>query len=275
MTTHASPVPAVISAIDTSVRDNHLFTFTSSQALCVAPGQFVEITVPGVGGFPVSASALCGERTLESCIRRAGRVTSALYTLAEGDSVGIRGPFGNGFPLAAFEGRDALLIAGGLGMAPLRGLLQALLSLEERVGQITLLYGSRDPDSILFRSELEALACSGRARVQFTVDFYTELPWTSGDVLCRVGLVNTLLDGLSFSPESTTAAVCGPPALYGCVLEELAALGVNPDCIYATLERRMRCGIGQCCHCATGGIFICQEGPVFNLSRLRKLPGAI
>ncbi len=275
MATHSLPMPARIASIDAAVRDNHVFTFALSDDLRVAPGQFVEVTVPGVGGFPVSVCALSPERVLEACIRRVGRVTSALYTLPVDACVGIRGPFGNGFPLQAFEGRDALLIAGGLGMAPIRALLHALMNRGDGVGQITLLYGSRDPDSLLFRTELETLARQHRARVQFSIDFYTELPWTSGDVVCRVGLVNSLLDGLSFHPERTTAAICGPPALYGCVLEELVALGMDPDFIYATLERRMRCGIGQCCHCVTGGTFVCQEGPVFNLSRLRQLPGVI
>jgi sulfhydrogenase subunit gamma (sulfur reductase) len=269
------PVPAVIESIDRSVRDNHLFTFRLASGAVAAPGQFMELSIPGVGAFPASTAAYGVKETFQSCIRRAGRVTAALYGLEEGAAIGLRGPFGNGFPLEAFTGRDALLVAGGLGMAPLRALLQALLQSRERVGAITLLYGSREPELLLFRRELEELAEAGLIRLRFSVDFTTELPWPGGGFLCKVGLVTELLDDLQFSPSRTTAAVCGPPALYTCVPEELASLGISPAQIFVSLERRMKCGVGQCCHCVTGGTFICRDGPVFSLDRVRKMEGAI
>jgi sulfhydrogenase subunit gamma (sulfur reductase) len=275
MTVDFQPVPAVIEAIDAAVADNHLFTFRLAEPMSVAPGQFVELYIPGVGGFPVSGAAFNSGGTFQACIRRAGRVTSALYRLAEGAALGVRGPFGRGFPLADFDGRDALLVAGGLGMAPLRALLQALLAKRERVGEITLLYGSREPDAILFRVELEDLAAAGKIQLRFSVDFATELPWSKDAYVCRVGLVTELLRDLTFAPAQTVAAVCGPPALYGCVLEDLARLGINPERIFATLERRMQCGVGQCCHCVTAGVFVCSQGPVFSLAELRTMPGAI
>lgn len=271
-----TPVPAVIEHIDRSVPDNHLFIFHLASPLDVRPGQFVELSVPGVGAFPVSsaASELEGDR-FQACIRRAGRVTSALYRLAEGAEVGLRGPFGNGFPLEEFSGRDVLLVAGGLGMAPLRGLLQALLATRERVGEIILLYGSREPETILFREELESLAESGQIGLRFSVDFATELPWAAAAFVCKVGLVTALLEDLRFSAGNTVAAVCGPPSLYSCVPEELAALGIKPERIFLTLERRMKCGVGQCCHCVTAGVYVCRQGPVFSLAELRRMPGAL
>lgn len=275
MTVDFKPVAAVIESIETAVADNHLFTFRLSEPMSVAPGQFVELSIPGVGGFPVSSAALNSGVTFQACVRRAGRATSALYRLAEGAALGVRGPFGRGFPLADFAGRDALLVAGGLGMAPLRALLQALLAERERVGEVLLLYGSREPDAILFRAELEDLAAAGKIHLRFSVDFATELPWSKDAYVCRVGLVTELLRDLTFAPAQTTAAVCGPPALYGCVLEDLARLGIDPERIFATLERRMQCGVGQCCHCVTAGVFVCSQGPVFNLAELRKMPGAI
>lgn len=269
------PRTARLETVDDRIRDNHLFTFRVDKELGVAPGQFVELSLPGIGAFPVSSCAYLTGTALICCIRRAGRATDALYRLAPGARIGVRGPFGAGFPLDAFYGRDALLVAGGLGMAPLRALLQALLSQRERFGEIILLYGSRDPESLLFRDELETLGRSGAVQVRFSVDFATELPWASKSAFCRVGLVTSLLDKLALTPGRTTAAVCGPPSLYGCVLEELARLGIPAEAIFATLERRMRCGVGECCHCVTSGVFVCCEGPVFSLARLRQLPDAI
>lgn len=269
------PVPAVIERIDRRVADNHVFCFRPQRPIAVAPGQFVEVSVPGAGAFPVSSSAGNSPAVFHACIRRAGRVTDTLYRLREGDGVGLRGPFGNGFPLQAFTGGDVLLVAGGLGMAPMMALVEGLLQERHRVGEIILLYGSREPTTILFRDKLEALARAKRIRVRFSVDFAIELPWSEEGFVCKVGLVSELLDDLDFAAAQTTAAVCGPPSLYGCVLEELAALGIAPARIYATLERRMQCGIGQCCHCVTSGIFVCRQGPVFSLEELRTMPGAI
>ncbi|BCR04153.1 oxidoreductase [Desulfuromonas versatilis] len=275
MTLDFMPWEASLEAVDRSVPDNHLFTFRLAAPLSFTPGQFAEISVPGIGAFAVSPAFCRDTEVLIACIRRAGRVTSALYTQDIGARLGIRGPFGDGFPLDAFEGHDALLVAGGLGMAPLMSLLDALLRRRDRVGQVTLLYGSRDPSGILFRRELGEIAASGEARVLFTVDFAAELPWEEGAFVCRVGLVNELFSEVSLVAENTTAAVCGPPAMYGCVLEQLAGMGIPAQRIFATLERRMKCGIGQCCHCVTAGTFICREGPVFSLARLRAMPGAI
>lgn len=275
MTDDLLPIPATLVAIQPMVRDNHLFTFRPVRPMAVAPGQFLEISLPGIGAFPVSVCDLPQGGDLYACIRRVGRVTSALYQLASGARLGLRGPFGNGFPLPSFRGRDALLIAGGLGMAPLRALLKALLAEAGRPERIILLYGSREPDALLFREELERLAGAGRIELRLTVDFAVELPGPDRGVICQVGLVNRLLDGLALDTARTTAAVCGPPALYACILEELAALGLPPERILATLERRMRCGVGVCCHCVTAGIYLCRDGPVFSLAQLRTMEGAI
>lgn len=274
MTPSLVPTPAVIEAIGAVAPDNHLFAFRPEQPIKLAPGQFIEVSIPGVGGFPVSSCDLVDQDLISSCIRRTGRVTEALYQLEAGDTVGLRGPFGHGFPLDVFAGQDALLIAGGLGMAPLRGLLKALLA-DKRTGKIFLLYGSREVETLLFRDELVELSRQGRVEVRFSVDFAEDLPGPYGGVFCRIGLVNELLSDLDFNHRKTVAAVCGPPALYRCVLEELALLGLPPEKIFATLERRMRCGVGECCHCVVGGTYICKDGPVFTLEELRGMPGAI
>ena len=275
MSTDFLPIPTWIEAIEPLVAEHRLFTLRPEQPFALLPGQFIEITLPGVGAFPVSACCLVRDGRISSCIRRVGRVTEALFRLEPGALIGVRGPFGHGFPLDEFCGKDALLIAGGLGIAPLRGLLHALLAMPGTVGRILLLYGAREPDTLLFREELAELATAGQIDLRLAVDFAEEFPCRELGVSCEIGLVNALLDDVAFDPARTVAALCGPPALYRCVLEELACAGVAPQRIFATLERRMRCGVGECCHCVTGGVFVCQEGPVFSLDRLRIMAGAI
>jgi NAD(P)H-flavin reductase len=270
------PCPARIERVEPLAPGHRLFTFYPERPLSLAPGQFVEVSLPGIGAFPVSACDLVRDGRIISCVRRAGRVTDALFRMEAGAVVGLRGPFGNGFPLAAFSDQeDALLVAGGLGMAPLMALLQALLDTHDRSGRIILLYGAREPDAVLFRKELADLAAAGRIVLRLSVDFAEEFPCRELDIVCEVGLVTDLLDDVTLDPGRTVAALCGPPALYRRMLDGLAGAGIPPQRIFATLERRMRCGVGTCCHCVTGGVFLCQEGPVFSLERLRTMEGAI
>lgn len=270
-----SPLAATLEAIETDVPDNHLFHFRLTQPLPIAPGQFVELSLPGIGAFPVSGATWPTSEILSLCIRRAGRVTSALYRLPVGATIGIRGPFGRGFPVENFLGRDVLLIAGGLGMVPLRTLLHWLLAHRQEIGEIILLYGSYDAGRLLFRREFERLVAAGTIRVAFSVDAPGDDPRGEGTIPRHTGVVGDLLHDLEFSPAKTVAVVCGPPVLYQHVLEKLAATGVPADAIYASLERRMKCGVGQCCHCVTAGVYICCQGPVFSLDELRTMPGAI
>lgn len=270
-----TPLPALLEAIEKDVPDNYLFHFRLPQPLAIAPGQFVELSLPGIGAFPVSGATWPTSDLLPLCIRRAGRVTSALYRLPVGATLGIRGPFGRGFPVENFLAKDVLLIAGGLGIVPLRTLLHWLLAHREQIGELTVLYGSYDAARLLFRRELEELAAAGTIRLAFSVDAPGEDPRGEGAIPCRFGVVGDLLADLDFDPTTTVAAVCGPPVLYAHVLEKLATAGVPPDRIYATLERRMKCGVGQCCHCVIAGVFICCQGPVFSLEELRIMPGAI
>lgn len=268
------PIPAVLQQVEPLTPGNHLFFFRPTEPIAIAPGQFVEISVPGIGAFPVSACDLVRSGCIVSCIRKAGRVTDALFGLQSGARLGIRGPFGNGFDLERLRGRDVLLMAGGLGMAPLRALLHALLD-HGWPQRVILLYGARNGRELLFRDELVRLAKANAIELCFSVDLDEGKNSVPAAIPCRVGLVSDLLDGLPLSVGMTASVVSGPPALYGGVLEKLAALGLPPGHIYATLERRMRCGIGECCHCVTGGVFICEEGPVFSLSQLRNMEGAV
>lgn len=238
------------------------------------PGQFVQLSVPRGGEAPITlASPPANHGTLEICVRQTGHVTSMLHQLAAGEKVAIRGPFGNGFPVEEMRGNDILLLAGGLGIAPLRSLLYYLLHNRGEYGAVTLMYGAREPTAILFREELAQLGCRRDMRLLLTVDFLTQEP--PGGLVCNVGLLPELLKGMDLRPEKTYAAVCGPPALYRCLAGDLQALGLPDRHILLSLERRMKCGTGLCCHCAVGDLFCCTDGPVFRYGAIKGIPGAI
>jgi sulfhydrogenase subunit gamma (sulfur reductase) len=238
------------------------------------PGQFVQLSVPGAGEVPISPADLpADDGTLELCVRRVGHVTRHLHDAVPGQRLGLRGPFGTGFPVREMAGNPVLLLAGGLGIAPLRSLLFHLLRHRPDFGEITLMYGARQPELMLFREELVTLAAGGGLRLFLTVDFAPQEP--AGNFSCAVGLLPDLLKGFSFDAQHSYAAVCGPPALYRCLVGELQEAGVAPGRILLSLERRMRCGIGRCCHCAIGQKLCCTDGPVFRLSDLEQIPEAL
>jgi len=270
MTATFQPLPATLTAIETVHEAVRVFTFEHNQPMTVAPGQFAEILLPGIGSFPVSACGYVTAGSFQACIKQVGRVTTALFRSAIGDRIDLRGPFGHGFPLADLDGRDLLLIAGGLGIAPIRALLQAVQG--RPVRSITLLYGVRRADDLLFLPELKALAASSCLRLLLAVE--EPLVGSLPPLWCN-GTITDLLDELPAVLDNTAVAVCGPPQMYAALLERLAESGIAAERIFANLERRMRCGVGQCGHCVAGGRYVCTEGPVFNLVQLRQMPGAI
>ncbi|GFE61836.1 FAD/NAD(P)-binding protein [Geobacter sp. AOG2] len=273
-----APLPATIIGLKTLSADTALFRLTLENSegdrFDFNPGQFIQLSVPSGGEVPIS---LAGpprlHNSFEVCVRRVGHVTDMLHRLLPGDRLGVRGPFGNGFPLGEWTGRNILLIAGGLGIAPLRSLLYALLMQREGFGEITLMYGAREPSAILFKEELAELSGRRDMHLFLTVDFAQEE--SPSGLACNTGLLPTLLRGVNFGTTNTVAAVCGPPALYRCILEELQELGIPAEHIYLSLERRMKCGVGLCCHCAVGDLFCCSDGPVFSYSQLKGISGAI
>lgn len=272
------PVPSVISAIRPLTADTSLFTLRTDPdnpvATAFLPGQFLELSLPGVGEIPLS---YCGfpspDGSIELCIRHVGRVTAALKVAAPGDAVAVRGPFGRGFPLSAFTGQDLLLIAGGLGMAPLRSLLLALLRRRELRGRLTLLYGARETGSLLFLDEILELQKRGEIQLQLAVDRSGFC--INGPPDCRVALLPALLDRLDIEPGRTCAAICGPPVVYPLLVSRLRQLGLTDDRIHLSLERRMKCGVGLCGHCAVGTLLSCVDGPVFSNADLAGIEGAL
>ncbi|SNB46024.1 FAD/NAD(P)-binding protein [Geobacter sp. DSM 9736] len=269
------PATATIEAVRRLTGDTALYRLRLEEQRCFSfsPGQFIQLSVPAGGEVPISLAGTPGDSHLELCVRRAGHVTNLLHCLSADAKVAVRGPFGNGFPVEKWKGKDVLMLAGGLGMAPLRSLLRYLLERRREYGEITLMYGARRTDLLLFREELAVLSCRKDLKLFLTVDF---LEGEAAEGLaCRKGLVTDILSGIRFLRRDAVAAVCGPPPLYRCVIGELQQAGIEEENIHLSLERRMKCGIGLCCHCGVGDQFCCSDGPVFTWLQLRHIEGAL
>ncbi len=232
-----------------------------------APGQFTMLSLSGVGEVPISVSGDPDEALLVQTIRAVGCVTSRLAALKPGEALGVRGPFGTGWPLESAAGRDLLLVAGGLGLAPLRPVLYHALARRERFGALALCYGTRSPDDRLFRGELEAWARRADLHLAVTVD-HAGPDWEG-----EVGVVTRLLARTPCRPERTVALVCGPEIMMRFTARELEHLGVAPGRIHLSMERNMQCGIGLCGHCQWGPFLLCRDGPVFPWERIRAAFG--
>ena len=246
------------------------FRFKDGKELGHRPGQFVEVSIMGTGESPISVSSSpTKDGTFQLAVRNVGNVTNALHALERGAMVGIRGPFGNGFPLEALDGRDVLLIAGGIGLFPLRSLVQYILDRRSSFGKVILLFGARSPAERLFLDELELWSRSPEIEFQETVDKGDE-SWKG-----NVGVITTLIPKVDIDPGKTMAVVVGPPIMYRFVIGELKKKGLADENIILSLERRMKCGVGKCGHCQINGVYVCQEGPVFTLAQLRNLREAV
>jgi len=238
------------------------------------PGQFVMVDLRGFGEFPIS---ICSTPTrkgyIQLCVRKAGRLTKYMHELREGDVIGIRGPYGNGFPMEIMEKSKLLLVSGGLGMAPLRSVLWYALD-SGKYAEIRLFYGTRSYEDILFKDEILNLLQHGQhmncyVKLSYEIDspHFSQLKSNCPRSVCK-GLVTDLFEGEELDAENTYAIVCGPPVMYKFVVKELLSRNFSPGRIYMTLERRMRCGVGKCGHCIVGTSrsikYVCKDGPVFT-----------
>ncbi|HEX2358498.1 MAG TPA: FAD/NAD(P)-binding protein [Solirubrobacterales bacterium] len=230
-----------------------------------APGQFAMLYAFGSGEVPISVSGgVGGEGPLVHTVRAVGAATRAICAAEPGDSVGVRGPFGNTWPIEEAEGGDVVVVAGGIGLAPLRPAIERLAASRERFGAVTLLYGARSPDEMLFTEELDSWRSAGIA-VETIVDS-APAGWSG-----RVGLVTKLIDEAELSGGHTTALICGPEVMMRFVGAELVQRGVERSRIHISMERNMKCAIGHCGHCQLGPAFICKDGPVFTLAAIEPL----
>ncbi len=267
------PVPARVIEVRDLTAHEKLFRvqLEDGRALDHQPGQFVQVSIPGVGECPIS---LCSSPTrgpeFELCVRRVGEVTTHIHELRPGDVCGIRGPLGHGFNTQEFFGHDVLIVAGGLGMAPARSLVQYVLDERTRFGRFHLLYGARAPSELLFRDDLVRWGESPDVNFLLTVD-RPDPQWRG-----KSGVVTTLFRHLpKLDPERTLVAVIGPPVMFKFVVIEVLARGIPQKSVFCSLERRMKCGIGKCGHCQANHVYACLEGPVFRYGELKALREAL
>ncbi|WP_445281948.1 FAD/NAD(P)-binding protein [Streptomyces sp. DSM 118148] len=266
MTTVTPPLPyRVAGAWDETADTRSVELVPAGQALApFSPGQFAMIYAFGVGEVPVSVSALRGRHGgLVHTVRAVGAVSTALYRLRPGDTVGLSGPYGTGWDLEAAAGHDVLVIAGGIGLAPLRPVVHRLLGRPAAHGRLAVLVGTRTPGDLVYRDEIERWR--GQARVEVTVD--RPGPGWRG----AVGVVTTLLDRVELRPARSCALVCGPEVMMRHTARALVVRGVVPHRVQVSLERNMRCATGHCGHCQLGPLLLCRDGPVVGYDRVADL----
>ncbi len=229
-----------------------------------SPGQFNMLYVFGIGEVPISISGSSnGSDGFFHTIRDVGKVTHALINLRPGEKVGLRGPFGNPWPIEEGKGKDVVIMAGGIGLAPLRPALYALISRRDQYGDISLLYGSRTKEDLLFHPEFEIWKKKHGIQVKDTIDT-GDRSWKG-----NVGVVTTLVSRVSFDPSNCIAMICGPEIMMKFSVLELVHAGLAEKNIYITMERNMKCAVGFCGHCQFGPAFICKDGPVFRYDRIK------
>jgi sulfite reductase subunit B len=255
-----------------AVTERHLeLELDSGQSLGHQAGQFVQVSVLGVGEAPISVSS--GPRsdpTFELVIRGCGNVTNAIHRLQPGAKLGIRGPFGNGFDVGSMKGKDLLMVAGGIGLVPMRSLIHAVLQNRGDFGEFTILFGCKTPEERLFLDELDTWRERSDVKLHETVD----RPHPDWDG--HVGVITTLFPKVEItSPKDTVAVVVGPPIMYRFVIIECLNAGIDEEHIVMSLERHMKCGVGKCGHCQINQKYVCQDGPVFTYADARHLKEAI
>ncbi len=265
------PKPATLTAMHRETPDTVTFTFVfddeeDRKNFTYKSGQIMEVSVLGAGEAPISITSTPSRPGfLELCIREVGVVTRLIHKLKIGDKVGLRGPYGNGFSYDEYKGRDILYVTGGIGLVPLRSLINYMFDNRQNYKTITILYGGRTHADWCFKEELEEWKNKPDTVVLTTADRGSE-GYTG-----RVGLVTTLLPLMEHKPATTTAFVCGPPVMIPIVINELLKLGYNDHEVVSTLENYMKCAVGKCGHCELGGKYICVEGPVFRYDKMKEL----
>ena len=243
---------------------------TGGESLDHEPGQFIMVSVPGVGEAPLSVSSSPTKRgSFEIVVRNAGKLTGILHKLEASDTVGIRGPFGRGFPTQILEGNDLIFVAGGLGIVPLRSLINFVIDNRRDFGKVDILLGCKTPQDMLFGDEVEEW--SKRLDVNFSCTVDRADPEWKGNV----GLITSLIPGVTLGPERTFGVVVGPPIMYKFVIIELLKKNIPERQILVSLERHMKCGVGKCGHCQIQNYYCCKDGPVFTYDQIKDKKEAL
>ena len=264
------PETATIEDIKDEIRDVKTFYMSLDNKeldknFKIKSGQFIMCTIFGAGEFAVSLPPSPENDRFHLTVRKVGSVTNALHELKAGDKVGIRGPFGNGFPFEEIKGKNIIYVAGGIGLIPLRSSIVHVLQHKKEFGRVLVLHGARTPDDLMYKENLKEWQSFPGFETYISVDVGTP-GWTG-----EVGFVHTLFDKAKLPVENTVAFVCGPPVMFNTVIGELLKRGLRDDCIISTLERHMKCGVGKCQHCAIGRTLVCTDGPVYTFRQIKTL----
>jgi sulfite reductase subunit B len=267
------PLPATVGDVKTMTALERFFSFRldSGEAFGHMPGQFAEVSIPGIGEAPISiSSSPTRSESFEMVVRNVGNVSNAMHQLSKGDKVFIRGPFGTTFPVDdAMKGQDILFICGGIGLVPVRSAIQYVLDNREDYGRVMILFGAKTPRERLFTDEFEQWRKVKNVTLLQTVDRRDE-NWYGAE-----GVITTLMPLVKIDETRTIAIICGPPIMYKFVITELLKMKFRDDQIYLSLERHMKCGVGKCGHCQINNIYVCQDGPVFKFSDIKEIEEAL
>lgn len=269
-----APAPYRVRRVVRDTHDTVTLELAAGEGTAFAPGQFNMLYVFGLGEVPISISGDPAKSgVLTHTVRAVGAVTRALRGLRRGGVVGLRGPFGSAWPLDQAAGRDVVVMAGGIGLAPLRPAVYHLLAHRDRYGRVVVLYGARTPADLLYTRELARWRGRFDVQIEVTVDA-APVPATAGRAWRgHVGVAGTLLPLAEFEPSDAVALVCGPEVMMRFAIADLRHRGLAPEQIYLSMERNMRCAIGLCGHCQFGPAFVCKDGPVFRYDRLAPFLG--
>ncbi|HTZ11432.1 MAG TPA: FAD/NAD(P)-binding protein [Candidatus Margulisiibacteriota bacterium] len=258
------PVEAYIEEVIEETPTIKTFKLKVQADFSFSTGQFIELTIPGLGEAPFTPSSDPAVKSkIDVTIMNVGRVTAALHNMKPGELVGLRGPYGKGYPLDKFRARDILIVGGGVGLAPLRSLLFSLFSDIDKYNKVVLRYGTRTPKDIVYKKLLPEWKKKDKVDMVTTVDV-GEPSWKG-----NVGLVTTILKELPLEIRNAVAVVCGPPIMMKFVTLKLLDLGFKPEDIYLSMEKSMSCGLGKCGHCRIGKFYACKDGPVFTYEELK------
>ncbi|MCG2704911.1 MAG: FAD/NAD(P)-binding protein [Candidatus Omnitrophica bacterium] len=263
------PVKGKIIDIKEETSNIKTFRLNLDKNISFKTGQFIELTVPGIGEAPFTPSSNPKiEDTMDVTIMKVGRVTEILHGLKPGDEIAVRGPYGMGYPLKEFEGKEILIVGGGVGLAPLRSLILALLNDRKKYKKLVVKYGSRTPKDIVYKDLLREWANNKDMELEITVDAGDET-WKG-----NVGLITTLIKrDMGVDVKNSVAIVCGPPIMMKFSTFKLIDIGYEPRHIYLSMEKNMSCGIGKCGHCRIGPYYACKDGPVFTYDKISGLHG--
>jgi len=262
-----NPYRAIPSTIEDVIEETPLiktFVVRPEEEVTFATGQFVEVTVPGIGESPFTPSSNPAVKDkMEITIMNAGRVTKLLHDMKPKVTVGLRGPLGKGYPLNTFKNKDILIVGGGVGLAPLRSLLFALFNEIGNFNKIVVRYGAKTPNDIVYKRSIPEWSKMDKVDFKVTVDRGDDT-WKG-----NVGLITTVLDNLPVDVNNSVAIVCGPPIMMKFVTLKLLDTGHKPKDIYLSMEKNMSCGIGKCGHCRIDKFHVCQDGPVLTYEELK------